>query len=78
MAAGNPVYGFLVLAGLLVGLYYLARALPGAAAEDFRNIRVTPYNVLVISLAAIVGSLAWKIIFTRFRVPHVSAAVLAA
>ena len=77
-AAGNPVYGAAVLVGMLIGLYYLARYMPGAASEDFRNIRVTPYNVLIISLAAIVGSLFWKVIVTRFPIPHVGPAILAA
>jgi len=74
-AASKPLYGVAVLAALLVGLSLLAQRV--GTQEDFREVRLSVYNVIVIGLAAIVGILFWKVLFTRFPVPHITPAVLA-
>lgn len=74
-AASKPLYGVAVLAALLVGLSLLAQRV--GTQEDFREVRLSVYNVIVIGLAAIVGILFWKVLLTRFPVPHITPAVLA-
>jgi hypothetical protein len=74
-AASNPLYGIVVLAALLVGLSLLAQRV--GTQEEFRNVRLSAYNVVVIGLAAIVGILFWKVLLTRFPIPHLTPAVLA-
>jgi hypothetical protein len=65
----NPVIGGIVFLALIVGLAFL---------EEFRNIRVSPYNVLIVSMAAIIGMPIWKYVFTKFPVPGVSTWVASA
>lgn len=74
-ASSKPLYGVAVLAALLVGLSLLAQRV--GSTEEFREVRLSVYNVIVIGLAAIVGILFWKVLFTRFPVPHITPAVLA-
>jgi len=74
-ATSNPLYGFVVLALMLVALAFLARRV--GTVEEFRDIRLSVYNILVISLAAIIGIDFWKVLLTRFPVPHITPAVLA-
>jgi hypothetical protein len=71
----NPVVAGLVLLGLLVGLMFLAKRL--GADDDFRSIRPTVYNVIVISMAAVIGLPFWKYLATKFPVPGVSGWILA-
>jgi hypothetical protein len=71
----NPIVAGLVLLGLLVGLMYFAKYL--GESDDFRSIRPTVYNMLVISLAAVIGLPLWKYLATRFPLPGVSGWVLA-
>ena len=75
MAAARPLYGIAVLAVLLVGLSLLAKHF--GTEDEFREIRLSAYNVIVIGLAAIVGILFWKVLLTRVQIPHLTAAVLA-
>lgn len=72
----NPVLGGLVFLALIVGLSLLAKRV--GTADDFRNIRVSPYNVLIVSMAAIIGMPVWKYIFTKFPIPGVSTWVASA
>lgn len=66
----NPVIGGIVFLALIVGLWFLAKYI--GTVDEFKNIRVSPYNVLIISMAAIIGMPVWKWFFTRFPVPGVS------
>lgn len=70
----NPLMGLAVFGALVVGVMLLAQHL--GEGEDFRNIRASAYNVLVISLVAVAGIPVWKFLFTRVKVPGVSAWVL--
>lgn len=72
----NPVIGGIVFIALIVGLGLLARKV--GTIDDFKNVRVTPYNVLIVSMAAIIGMPIWKWFFTRFPVPGVSTWVASA
>ena len=75
IAVSRPIYGFLVLAGMLVLLGFAARKY--GTVEEFRDVRLSVYNVLIISLAAIIGINFWKIVFTKFPVPHITPVILA-
>ena len=66
----NPAIGALVFIGLIVGLAFVAKRV--GTETGFSNIRVSPFNVLVISLAAIIGVPVWKYVFTKVPVPGVS------
>lgn len=44
----------------------------GSEGEDFKTIRLSMYNILVISLAAILGISLFKILFTKLTVPGLS------
>lgn len=72
---GQPFtwWGFLFL--MLVGLMFVAKRL--GSEDEFRNVRLSAYNVIVISLASIVGIAFFKVVFSRFRVPGLSDLVAA-
>lgn len=71
-----PLPFWFMLVALLFGFMYLAQRLGGKS--DFANIKMTAYNVAIISLAAIIGMTFWKALFTRVKVPGLSALILAA
>lgn len=64
---GQPMTWFLLLLALLISLRFVAGKL--GEGEDFKNIRVTVHNVIVISLAAIIGIGFLKVVFNRWPVP---------
>lgn len=72
----SAIIGGLVFLGLLLGLMFLAKRL--GTDSDFAGIKPSAYNVLTISLAAIVGLPVWKYLVTRFPIPGVSTWVLSA
>lgn len=72
----NPVIGAIVFLALLIGLGFASKKF--GSVDDFKSIRVSPFNVLIISMAAIIGMPIWKWLFTRFPVPAVSTWVASA
>lgn len=66
----SPVVGALVFVSLIVALGFLAKRV--GSVDEFRNIRVSPFNVLIISLACIIGVPVWKFALTKFPIPGVS------
>lgn len=66
----SPVIGALVFIALIVGLSFLAKHV--GEETEFRNIRVSPFNILIVSLAAIIGVPVWKYAFTKLPIPGVS------
>lgn len=76
-AQGSPLMALVVMAILLFALMFVAKRF-GSEGSTFASIKLSIYNILVISLAAIIGINFFKLVFTRFKVPGVSAAVLAA
>jgi hypothetical protein len=75
-AKGNSLATWFVMVVMLFGLMYGARKL-GTDDNKFANIKLSAYNVLTISLAAIIGITFWKMVFTKFPVAGVSTVVLA-
>lgn len=73
---GNLAIAGLVLFALLFGLMFLAKRL--GTDDDFKSLKPSFYNVITVSLAAAVGLPIWKFVFTKLKVPGVSAWILAA
>lgn len=67
----SPFAGLVVFGVLVAVIMVIAQRV--GPAEDFRNIRASAYNILLISLIAIAGIPVWKALLTRFPVPGVSA-----
>ena len=67
----------LMFIGLLFVLMYAAQHLSDEK-EDFRNIKASAYNALVIGLASIVTIPIYKYLLTKVPIPGVKAWVLAA
>jgi hypothetical protein len=65
--AGQPLSWWFLLVVMLVALMYTAKKL--GAGEEFKNLKLSVYNVVVISLAAIVGIGFFKVVFNKFKVP---------
>lgn len=72
----SAVIGGVVFLALMLGLMFLAKSV--GTDDDFRSIKPSAYNVLTISLAAIVGIPVWKFLVTKFPIPGVSTWVLTA
>lgn len=68
---GHPLTWWFVLAILLVALMWFAERF-GSEKEAFKNLRLSAYNIVVITLAAIVGLGVFKTVFGRFTVPGLS------
>ncbi len=72
---GQPAGWFITLFALLLGLMYGARKL--GAESDYSNLKLSTYNIIVISLAAIIGIAFFKVLFARFKVPGLSTFIAA-
>lgn len=72
---GSPVVWLVILALLLVGFRFLAGK--GGEGAQFANLKVTIWNVVLISLVAIVGIVFFKIVFSKVNVPGLSPLVQA-
>ena len=70
----NPLVGLAVFAGMVIMAMLIGQHL--GDAEEFRNLRLSAYNVVVTSLIAVAGIPLWKAIFTRVKLPGVSTWVL--
>jgi hypothetical protein len=75
--AGKPLPFWLLFIGLIIALGFAAKKLPGVDAGNFKSIDVSFYNILVIAFAAMIGITFFKIVFTKWPVPGLSAFVLA-
>lgn len=73
---GQPFTWWFVLVAALVALKFVAERL--GQGEEFRSIRVSIHNVLIISLAAIIGIAFFKVVFNRWKVPGLTTLVNAA
>ncbi len=66
---GNGLAGVVVLALLAVVLAFIARRAEGP--EEFKSVKLSPYNLLQVGLMASLGILLWKVltIFAASRMP---------
>ncbi len=80
--AGNPIaaqhilLSFALFFGLLLVLMFTAKRI--GTEDEFKNIKVSAYNVLVISLAAVVGIPVIKFLASKVPIPAVGAWAAAA
>lgn len=73
---GKPLPFWLLLIVLTIALGWGVKKLPGVSEkEDFKDLRVSFYNILIVSFMAIIGITFWKIVFTRFPVPGLTSLV---
>lgn len=70
---GQPFTWWFVLAAALLGLKFVAQKL--GQGEEFKSIRVSVHNVLVISLASVIGIAFFKVVFNRWKVPGLTTLV---
>lgn len=75
-ALGKPFSWWFVLVAMLVALMYAAQRF-GSQSEEFRTIRLSVYNVLVIALSATIGIAFFKVVFSRWQVPGLTPLILA-
>lgn len=68
---GKPLSWWFIIVALTVALMWTAQRY-GSEAEQFKNVRLSVYNIVVISLAAMIGFGAFKVIFGKVRVPGLS------
>lgn len=73
---GQPLAWWGILVALLIGLMWAAQKY-GSEGAQFHSVKLSIYNVLVISLAAMIGLGFFKMLFGKFRIPGLSAFVAA-
>lgn len=73
-AGGNPLMVWIGMVILLVALHFVRR---NASALQANLISVNVFNLLVITVTAVVGITLFKMLFTKFMVPGVSPLVAA-
>lgn len=64
---GQPFTWWLLLLSLLIGLKFVAAKL--GDGEEFKSIRVSMHNVIIISLASVIGIGFMKVVFNRWPIP---------
>jgi hypothetical protein len=67
---GMPLTWYLVLIVVFFALQFAAKK--AGEGDDFRNIRLSSYNILTITLAASLGIATMKVLFSKFTVPGLS------
>lgn len=67
---GQPLTWWATLIVLFIILGIVARK--AGNEGEFGNLKVSAYNILMITLAAVIGIAGLKVLFTRFPVPGVS------
>lgn len=76
-SGGTSALYWVAVVGLLIGLMWFSQRF-GSEGKQFADLRLSIYNIFVITLAAIVGLASLKALFTRFPVRGLSQVVLAA
>lgn len=64
---GQPLSWWLLLIVLLYGVRFAGSKL--GSGEEFKSLRVSVFNIVTVSLMAIVGIGFMKVLFNRFKVP---------
>jgi hypothetical protein len=75
-ASGNVAFSWVGMA-ILFGVLMFAGQKLGGAEGNFGSIKMSAYNVIVITLCVIVGIPLTKAFFTKFPVPGVTSVVMA-
>jgi hypothetical protein len=70
---GKPLSWFVVLLVLFLALGYVGHKIGGREGETgVHNLKLSGYNILFITLAAMLGFAAFKVIFSKLQVPGLS------
>lgn len=75
---GKPLSWWVILTALLFVLMWAAKKYGGPAAEEFRSIKLSVYNIVVITVAAMIGRAALRVVFNTVQVPGLTPFVNAA
>jgi hypothetical protein len=67
---GSGIAGWVAILVVYLVLSFVAKK--AGQAEEFKNIRLSAYNVLTITLAAIIGITLLKVAFTKFQVKGIT------
>lgn len=76
-SGGTSALYWVAIVALLIGLMWFSQRW-GSEGKQFSDLRLSIYNIFVITLAAIVGLASMKALFTKFPVRGLSQVVLAA
>lgn len=70
---GHPLSWFVVLIVLFLVLGFVGHKIGGREGETgVHNLKLSGYNILFITLAAMLGFAGMKVLFSRFQVPGLS------
>jgi hypothetical protein len=64
---GQPLAWWALLLALLYGVRFIGAKL--GSGEEFRNLKVSVFNIVTVSLMAVVGIGFLKVVVNRFKVP---------
>lgn len=70
---GQPLSWWVLLIIMLYGVRFIGTKI--GSGEEFKNLRVSVFNIVTVSLMAIVGIGFMKVLFNRFKVPGLTAFV---
>lgn len=70
---GQPLSWWVLLIVLLYGVRFIGSKI--GSGEEFKNLRVSVFNIVTVSLMAIVGIGFMKVLFNRFKVPGLTSFV---
>lgn len=70
---GQPLSWWVLLIVLLYGVRFIGSKI--GSGEEFKNLRVSVFNIVTVSLMAVVGIGFLKVLFNRFQVPGLTAFV---
>jgi hypothetical protein len=70
---GQPISWFVIILVLFLILGWVGKKVGGREGETgVHNLKLSGYNILFISLAAMIGLGALKVVFSRVRIPGLS------
>lgn len=67
---GQPLTWWATIVALFIVLGFVAKR--AGNAGEFSNVKLSAYNILMITLAAIIGITSLKVIFTKWAVPGIT------
>jgi hypothetical protein len=73
--SGDPIKWWIAIAVLLVVLMWAAKRL-GGDEGNYGNLRLSAYNIFVITLSAIIGLSTMKVLFTKYPVPGLTTVIM--
>lgn len=75
-ASGNAAFSWIGLAVVFLGVMFIGQKL-GGAEGNFGSVKMSAYNIVIITLCAVVGIPITKAFFTKFPLPGVTSVVMA-